>query len=91
VAGSWPGPGRSAARVLALRVMWLALLQLREPFAKRDYANPDIYDATVRHDMCLQLIPGLSKTVKTTSLSRVPSNEALGSLCQCENIQVNGK
>lgn len=25
--------------------------------------------------MCLQLIPGLSKTVKTTSQNRVPSNE----------------
>lgn len=42
--------------------------------------------------MCLQLIPGLSMTVKTTSQSRVPSNEAyLGvvNLCQCKNIHAN--
>lgn len=43
-----------------------------------------------RDDMLLQLIPGFSKTVKTTSKSRVPSNELVG-LCQSENIQANGE
>lgn len=41
--------------------------------------------------LSLQLIPGLSKTIKTTSPSRVPSNEWKFTLCQCENIQANGE
>lgn len=41
--------------------------------------------------LSLQLIPGLSMMIKTTSISRVPSNELRFALCQCENIQVNGE